>query len=885
MSLRYARNYKSPLHQTENLTYDDASVTSSGEFELKGLAFAGPLEAELLYDLQGTDGSSDEYSGEKEEMSSGQPISPSPVHNNGNNSHWTFFENVWSSPGSSSSSRKQIVFDELELDSLEGEDVDDDRTAVKAGMASFLFQNRDLELSSCGNCRVDLAPPTESVAPATEATHESESSNVRAVFVSMLGEAHLHEHTIIHDKADRDVERQILATNMIPVKYEDTDESTYNSSNNRAFGTKKKAAFIVKRLCCFGCILLLAGIALMGSFLVRHSGRSSIEGPSDEQGTADDSPTIAPDPQGSDITQTSYDGLNDACSRSMLVADRQALFGSTVNVPNQEDESDLPTCGGVLDNGSTGLWYKVVGDNQVWTVSTCQPQDSSGSDYGTLDSQISIFQGLCDQLVCIAGEDQYMAPYLPCGKQAQTSWYADAGTEYYVRVHGYRSSEGDFRLSLLRSASQLENDNSRCDQAHNAGRLVTELGSARLFQTFDSTQSLAGQTIGDGLTSCSVSNTVGRWYTFQSDRTTGITISTCSYRTNYAALLSVFHVVDDTVIDNETCGSLKCAEVTESVTCPSGGNVVRLAGKKPATYYILVHGSSDAKLGAGEFDLTIQADFGFFDDGNTTCPEYGRAPVSSWISVPTTTTSTSTTTTIPPSCTTSSSAGYQTEVVGTGSIITLSTCNENTNYDAPISVFEGETCNALNCVLDITEEKCNDGELGSSVSFKSTFQTRYVAVVHDGEVDGFNSILSTRGTAEVAQPFGACDSSQLVTVDDDNPTLGILVEPRGIMGANGVESLTGTCGSSSYDTRRPHAWYQVAGTGQVLTAHLCDSMTNFDTQITVFAGQCGSLFCVNGSDQSCGDVSWQTQEQEMYYILVHGYASRTGVFALHVVSE
>lgn len=117
-----------------------------------------------------------------------------------------------------------------------------------------------------------------------------------------------------------------------------------------------------------------------------------------------------------------------------------------------------------------------------------------------------------------------------------------------------------------------------------------------------------------------------------------------------------------------------------------------------------------------------------------------------------------------------------------------------------------------------------------------------------------------------------------------------------------VPSLTaGTTDFATTDTGFPSpcgttitsagVWYTVMGTGNTMTASLCDPGTNFDTKITVYcAVDCDTkqATCVDGNDDYCGlqsQVSWCSQAYAVYYILVHGFGSATGEFVLGITDD
>ena len=69
-------------------------------------------------------------------------------------------------------------------------------------------------------------------------------------------------------------------------------------------------------------------------------------------------------------------------------------------------------------------------------------------------------------------------------------------------------------------------------------------------------------------------------------------------------------------------------------------------------------------------------------------------------------------------------------------------------------------------------------------------------------------------------------------------------------------------------------WYSVVGVGSSLAAALC---SDYDTQVSIFSGDCSSLECIGGNDDfdinlpNCNNPSafiWTTVPGETYYILV-----------------
>lgn len=114
-----------------------------------------------------------------------------------------------------------------------------------------------------------------------------------------------------------------------------------------------------------------------------------------------------------------------------------------------------------------------------------------------------------------------------------------------------------------------------------------------------------------------------------------------------------------------------------------------------------------------------------------------------------------------------------------------------------------------------------------------------------------------------------------------------------------VPSLTpGTTESATIDTNAPlcvtsvtspGVWYTVTGTGNRMTASLCNGVATYDTKLSVYCGDCpDGLTCVVGIDDFCGlqsEVSWCSQQTAVYYVLVHGFGGQAGPFELEIFDD
>jgi hypothetical protein len=103
-----------------------------------------------------------------------------------------------------------------------------------------------------------------------------------------------------------------------------------------------------------------------------------------------------------------------------------------------------------------------------------------------------------------------------------------------------------------------------------------------------------------------------------------------------------------------------------------------------------------------------------------------------------------------------------------------------------------------------------------------------------------------------------------------------------------ADTAPGGCGP----TLHPGIWYTVVGTGYPMVATTCEDFGGahgYDTQISVYTGDCGSLTCLGGNDDRCNGlgsfVEWDSQLGTVYRILVHGFSGSTGTFSLSIYDE
>lgn len=138
--------------------------------------------------------------------------------------------------------------------------------------------------------------------------------------------------------------------------------------------------------------------------------------------------------QGTDPVPGDGSASNDLCSNAIAMSVGQTVTGSTTNATL--DGVDF--CG--TSNTAPGVWYTVVGNGNTLTATTC----STAVQY---DTKISVFCGDCDDLTCIAGNDDNCSG----GSSiflSSASWCSQAGATYRILVHGFGSATGNFSLTV-----------------------------------------------------------------------------------------------------------------------------------------------------------------------------------------------------------------------------------------------------------------------------------------------------------------------------------------------------------------------------------------------------------------------------------------------------
>jgi hypothetical protein len=137
---------------------------------------------------------------------------------------------------------------------------------------------------------------------------------------------------------------------------------------------------------------------------------------------------------------------NDLVTGAIPLTCATPVNGTTLTTAGASNDNMASQCGAIQPDAAqtaNGVWYKVTGDNQEWTITTC-----NATGY---DSRLSVYSGpatapTTGSLVCITGNDDDNS-CTSSGLRSTVTFTAFSGTTYYVLVHGFGTSTGAFVLS------------------------------------------------------------------------------------------------------------------------------------------------------------------------------------------------------------------------------------------------------------------------------------------------------------------------------------------------------------------------------------------------------------------------------------------------------
>jgi hypothetical protein len=436
---------------------------------------------------------------------------------------------------------------------------------------------------------------------------------------------------------------------------------------------------------------------------------------------------------------------------------------------------------------------------------------------------------------------------------SSVAWTAAAGVEYLLLVTSSASSSSSsarefFELKIV--------DNDACENAFGpippAGVDTLLLGS-----TSD------GATVDAEAPRCGISyltpSAPGVWYTIIGDggRITAFT----GDETDFDAQIYVF--------TGGSCDQLGCVAAYYDFA-----GLVEFQSIQDQTYHVLVHGFSDA---SGNFALQISTEFCgsqmLNPDGVARNVMMADAAAIANLDLPLDL----------PTCSSALSEnlpsyGLWYRIIGTGNIMSVQ--QESALFDLSgtrISVLSGTACSQLSCVVMDCIDTCDwESQAGQMYFIFITFidligtsYTNFLALLPEAR-------LSLTAGERIVDNDSCVDAFGIITEG-----LSTSLSLFGSTSPSATVDAVPSCGLASNPTA-PGVWYTIVGNGRTITASTCTG-TDYNSQISVFTGSCGQLTCVDGNDDACGSQSrlyFQSIQDEIYHVLVHGFGGASGNFTL-----
>lgn len=538
---------------------------------------------------------------------------------------------------------------------------------------------------------------------------------------------------------------------------------------------------------------------------------------------------------------------NDQClsAASLVVNDASPTSGTTLGSTTSAYCFD--SRGRFLQ--SLGVWYIFLGTGNIMTLSTCHPE----TDYDSRMIVMSSCRSSCFGSTAGIGGVDVASCDNPFGRQLTFETVADR--LYYVFVYGATASTvGNFQISVVDYTSP---PNDEC------------LDSLSLTVNGPT---LVGNTVNATLRSyCFRSGTDpsarGLWYVATGTGNV-MTFSTCHAETTIDSRLAV---------QNGGCGT-GCVTTTDAgvqglADCDNPfGRQVTFDSVVDRLYYTFVFGSRGGQIGVSVVDYQAPS--------NDLCVDATPLTVNGPV-----VTASNVNATLQNYCFRSGTdplgRGVWYVVIGTGNVMTVSTCHPSTDFDTRFGVQSG-SCSA-GCVNDeVSLEIAPCGNpFGRQVTFDSVNgQAYYIHVI--------GTTTSNTGT------FG------LNVVDYPRPSNDACLSPAPLLVGGGVVSGTTIgatkehfCFRSGSDPIGRGVWYLAIGNGNVYTVSTCDAQTTFQTEVRVQDGSCSagclpdrsSGLCANGNPFG-QTVSFESVPGRPYYIYIRGSVpSSVGDFGISLVDN
>ena len=154
---------------------------------------------------------------------------------------------------------------------------------------------------------------------------------------------------------------------------------------------------------------------------------------------------------------------------------------------------------------------------------------------------------------------------------------------------------------------------------------------------------------------------------------------------------------------------------------------------------------------------------------------------------------------------------------------------------------------------------------------------------------GVGMALACCTAAHAQVPTDDCASAPLVGPITTTPTL--------VSGSTVGAAFDATFGTCVTTHTSPDVFFRVLGTGNRITVTTCDNASggsaDYDTKLSVYAGDCFAPICVTGNDDSCvggsstlrSTVTFCSDPGVEYIVMVHGFSAGVGSFTASVFDD
>ncbi len=235
----------------------------------------------------------------------------------------------------------------------------------------------------------------------------------------------------------------------------------------------------------------------------------------------------------------------------------------------------------------------------------------------------------------------------------------------------------------------------------------------------------------------------------------------------------------------------------------------------------------------------------------------------------------------------------------TSNTISLSITGSPSVAPTGITVLNNNTCNSTSKTLTVT-----GGSIGTAAAWRWYVGSCGGAFVGTGASIVVNPATTT---TYYVRAEGACNVTNCASVvvdvisapsnDDCVNAVSIAALPfnSGARSTNCATNDSPPVGASSCGNHDNNVWFKFIGTGNQININTCDAATNFDTEIHVYIGNCGSMTEIgcndDGFDIGCGSgkssYTFCSTIGVTYFVSVGSYqlGGATGNFSLNVSEQ